>query len=268
MVESEKTDADNVENAVGKASAITAFIKDEADIITFKKLAKAFFFKAPSASFYYVTDEAISKALNGTVPSLKINKAFDEPELRFEEKFEEKAITEFVEQNITPIMEDLAPENFQRLVDSGKPLGYYFIDSEDQRKPEMQALAKKYKASVNLVYISAKDFGNHAETCGLLSEWPCFGIVKYGTGATKWPIRKKSPSLKEIEDTIEGVINNTLDPYIKSAEVPTTNDESVKVIVSTEFNKFVMDTTKDVFVELYTGCMYFDQIKVQAIDRS
>jgi len=43
----------------------------------------------------------------------------------------------------------------------------------------------------------------------------------------------------------------TLAKFLKSAEVPATNDEAVKVIVGTTFNDLVINNDKDVLVEFY-----------------
>jgi protein disulfide-isomerase A1 len=43
----------------------------------------------------------------------------------------------------------------------------------------------------------------------------------------------------------------TLKPHIKSAPIPETNDEAVRVVVADSLEQEVVDAKKDVFVEFY-----------------
>jgi len=52
---------------------------------------------------------------------------------------------------------------------------------------------------------------------------------------------------KFVSDYLAGL----LEPYIKSAPIPETNDEAVTVVVGKTFNDIVLDPTKDVMIELY-----------------
>ena len=58
--------------------------------------------------------------------------------------------------------------------------------------------------------------------------------------------------------TVEGIVafvkdvsEGKLSAFLKSEEVPETNDEPVKVIVGKTFESIVMDDSKDVLVEFY-----------------
>ena len=57
------------------------------------------------------------------------------------------------------------------------------------------------------------------------------------------------------KDTIIQFFNdwkdNKLKPHFKSEEIPEKNDEPVKVLVGKNFEKVVLDSTKDVLVEFY-----------------
>lgn len=53
--------------------------------------------------------------------------------------------------------------------------------------------------------------------------------------------------VKFVQDVQEGRVST----FMKSEEVPATNDAPVKVIVGKTFNEIAMDETKDVLVEFY-----------------
>jgi len=56
-------------------------------------------------------------------------------------------------------------------------------------------------------------------------------------------------------ETFEKFLNNLVDKnlvaYLKSEEVPVTNDDPVKVVVAKQFDEIVNDPTKDVLIEFY-----------------
>lgn len=60
------------------------------------------------------------------------------------------------------------------------------------------------------------------------------------------------------EITVENILkfyddysSGKLAPVYKSQDEPATNDKPVKTLVGKNFNKFVMDSTKDVLVKFY-----------------
>jgi len=55
----------------------------------------------------------------------------------------------------------------------------------------------------------------------------------------------------QVVDFIADFKAGKLRPHLKSAAVPETNDGPVKVVVGTQFEEIVMDTSKDVFVKFY-----------------
>jgi len=55
----------------------------------------------------------------------------------------------------------------------------------------------------------------------------------------------------QIKEFVTSFKNGQLTPFLKSQDIPETNDEAVKVIVGKNFNQIVNDETKDVLVKYY-----------------
>lgn len=55
----------------------------------------------------------------------------------------------------------------------------------------------------------------------------------------------------ELKKFISDFTAGSLEPYIKSEPIPTTQDESVVKVVGKTFDKIVLDNTKDVLIEFY-----------------
>jgi len=50
---------------------------------------------------------------------------------------------------------------------------------------------------------------------------------------------------------VDGIIDGSLKPHLKSDPVPESNDEPVKIVVGTQFEEIVLNKDKDVFVKFY-----------------
>ena len=82
---------------------------------------------------------------------------------------------------------------------------------------------------------------------------PCIRIVQLGEDLQKF---NYSGAVEDITtESLTTFINDfkagTLPLFLKSDPVPATNDEPVKIVVGTEWESIVGDTTKDVLVKYY-----------------
>ncbi|KAG0198463.1 protein disulfide-isomerase precursor [Mortierella sp. GBA30] len=181
-------------------------------------------------------------------------KKFDEGKNLLKGDFTEDSLVEFIKENSVPIMDDIGPDNYSRYMDGGLPLGYFFFSSAEERTkygPEVEALAKEYKGKINFVYIDAAKFGAHAANLNLKETWPAFGIQNVVNGA-KYPLAQDGElSVENIKTLADGILAGTVEPSLKSEEIPETNDGPVKVVVGKSYKDIVEDQTKDVLIEFY-----------------
>ncbi len=70
-------------------------------------------------------------------------------------------------------------------------------------------------------------------------------------GSDKYRFEGETVTVDELTSFVAKVNNGEIEPFLKSAEIPETNDEAVKVVVGKTFNKVVMGTHKEVLVKFY-----------------
>ncbi|KAF9211793.1 protein disulfide-isomerase precursor [Podila verticillata] len=187
-------------------------------------------------------------------PGVVLYKKFDEGKNVLEGDFTEESLTEFINTNSVPIMDEIGPNNYAKYMEAGLPLGYLFYSTPEQRTqygPEIEAFAKELRGKMSFVYIDASKFGAHASNLNLKESWPAFGVQNVQTGA-KYPLEQEGElSVEKIKALAEGVLAGKIEPSIKSEAIPETNDGNVKVVVAHTYKDIVEDQSKDVLIEFY-----------------
>jgi len=85
------------------------------------------------------------------------------------------------------------------------------------------------------------------------ADLPTVRIIMPEAGMKKFvsPIAAADITVENLTKFADDVLSGAIKPHLKSAAVPEKNDGPVVVVVGTEFQKIVMDTTKDVLVKYY-----------------
>lgn len=206
-------------------------------------------------------DASIAEKEEVKVPGVVMYKKFDEGKNIFpqnvegdEPKLELKDLENFVLVNSVPLIDDIGPENYMKYHDSGLPLGFVFVASDEHRKTlgkVFEPLAKQHRGKLNFVYIDANQFGGHAANLNLKENWPAFGI-QYPEKNLKYPFdQSKEITSEAVSAFVDEFLGGKISPSIKSQPIPEKNDEPVKVVVADSFNDIVADKEKDVLIEFY-----------------
>lgn len=205
--------------------------------------------------FGHSTDKSLapsSLSSNGIV----LYKRFDEGTVVFTGNPEdEDALTAFIAENALPLVDEVSPENFATYAETGLPLGYIFIQPDDSKLQQIvesvKPIAKEYKNKVNFVWIDADKFAEHGKSLSVSQDnLPAFVIQDLGNKGKKY-VSPSSVSPQSVKDFVGKFVAGSLQPTLKSAAIPATQDESVYTLVTDEFDKVVMDDEKDVFIEFY-----------------
>ncbi|KAI9139669.1 protein disulfide isomerase [Paraphysoderma sedebokerense] len=190
-------------------------------------------------------------------PGIVLFKKFDERKVPYKGEFKSEDITSFIKTESVPLMDEVSRENYMDYVEAGKPLAFFFWDSEKVRNeigPRVEAVAKEFKGKVNFVYIDANELGAHAENLNLKSQWPAFAISEIHEGL-KFPFdQSKEITTENIREFVQSYIDGKIEPSLKSEAIPEKNDGPVKVVVGKTFEEIAMDEEKDVLLEFYAPC--------------
>ncbi|EGF79896.1 hypothetical protein BATDEDRAFT_35223 [Batrachochytrium dendrobatidis JAM81] len=196
-----------------------------------------------------------SKTFKGhkhTTPSIALFKKFDEGLAVLSEDLTSENIKDFISKTSMPIMDEVGPDNYEFYVKRGLPIGFFFYGSAEQREQVgkvIEPVAKEFVGKISFVYLDSAKFGAHAPNLALKEEWPAFG---FQDGLRKWPLDQSKPITEEaVRALAKGVLDGSIASTLKSEPVPETQDEPVITVVGDSFDKIVLDTKKDVLLELY-----------------
>jgi protein disulfide-isomerase A1 len=156
-------------------------------------------------------------------------------------------------------------------LERGLPLVWYFVDKASDATAQLLAdaatLASEAKGSLSFVQLDGIRWADHAKNFGLSGSTP--GVVIEDREDTKNYVFKQSDdhTLANLRTFVTGYLDGSLQPTVKSQEIPTDNNGPVKVVVGKTFDSIVLDDSKDVFVEFYAPCTYYDTTYISLIDR-
>lgn len=196
--------------------------------------------------------------VEGKEGTLTVFKSFDEGESKYAgalEKLTEKELSAWLQDEAIPLMDEISPNNYEKYINAKKPMAYLFYDTDEQRKTYgeiVQKVMKPLKGKINAIYISVKDFGEHAKNLNLESHWPGF-VIHDVSENLKFPFtgKDKEFTVEALEAFVTKYVAGSLEPHYKSEPIPTDNSAAVKTVVYDNFQSLVLDTNKDVFVEVY-----------------
>ena len=76
--------------------------------------------------FGMTTDSSAFTIASVAPPALVLYKTFDEGRNEYEGSFTRAGLVGFVKENVTPLLDEITPENFGTYSESGTPLAYIF----------------------------------------------------------------------------------------------------------------------------------------------
>jgi len=220
--------------------------------------------------FGLTTDNQAIAAAGVKVPSIVVYRSFDEPQTEFPYPVRgasAEEIEDWLAELSIPLIDEVSGDNYATYAASGKPLAYLFVDSTDSKLEAyvsaIKPIAMKHKTGLNFVWIDAIKFGDHAKALNLVeAKWPSF-VIQDLAQQLKYPLNQDTPfSGEAISDFVERFAAGKLEPELKSAPIPESQDESVITVVGKQFEEIVFDDSKDVFIEFYaTWCGHCKRLK-------
>ncbi len=211
-------------------------------------------------TFAATNSTELAKKYGAKAPTVGVFKSNKDEEPSFftiptdsEEELKE-SIGKFVAVESFPLIGVIDGSTFGSYMESGLPLAYIFYDSPSNLKKLTKyaiPLAKKYKGKINFVTIDANAFGKHAENLNLIEQWPAFSIHDVSNNLKYVHEQDNKITEKSLIKVVEGFVDGTLEPKVKSEEVPEIQEGPVITVVGKNFQDIVNDSQKDVLLEYY-----------------
>jgi len=163
-------------------------------------------------------------------------------------------LTSFINAEAFPLFGEIGPENFQKYLDRGLPLVWFFVDQKSDKLADLttaaETVAGEFKGRVSAVKLDGVRWAEHAKHFGLpAGQLP--GIVAEDREDSKNFVFKGEPTVEALRAHFQGFLDKTLQPTIKSQDPPADDSAPVKVVVGKTFKELVLDNDKDVLVEFY-----------------
>ncbi|KAJ1917152.1 protein disulfide-isomerase precursor [Tieghemiomyces parasiticus] len=227
--------------------------KNSAAYQTFEAVAKQL---RDKLTFGAVLDDNTAKAEGLTAPAVAVYTADSDEPFTLSGADAITALPDlrkFVEVNSLPLLDDIGQHNYAAYMGAGLPLAFIFHIDDDMKKELTDIftpVAKKFRGKANLVLIDANTFAKQADFLNLREQWPAVGVL--GTTGLKYPMdQNKNITAETADDFFTRLAAGEATPFVKSGPIPEDNSGPVKVIVADEFEKIVMDPSKDVLIEFY-----------------
>lgn len=198
------------------------------------------------------SDAALAKKEGVKMPGLVLYKTFDEGKTVLDASFESLAITTWIKGAAQRLLGEIGPDTYAGYMEAGIPLVYIFTEAADKERliEELTPLAKEYKGKLNFATIDATLFAQHANNLNLNQTWPALAIQDTITGG-KYPLDQSlGVSASAVKTFTKDFFAGKIEKSIKSEAVPE-QQGAVYVLVAKEYEKVVLDSTKDVLVEFY-----------------
>jgi len=241
------------------AYAVVGFFESESETLfnAFKTVADG---NRDDYRFAYTTDAAVIKEFGkpNTItvfqPKQWQNK-LEEAKITYEGKPNSNAIKSWVADKTLGLVAHYTPDT-EKLLQAHRPLLVVFMDLDWVKDPSggkyvrnrVLKVANEVSSDLTFAMANTGDFQQLQQQVGLVvGKVQAIILLEDGT---KYKLDKEF-SPKTLTDFIEEYKKKTLEPYVKSESVPSSNDGPVKVIVGKNFKEIVEDDTKDVLIEFY-----------------
>jgi protein disulfide isomerase family A protein 3 len=181
-------------------------------------------------------------------------------ELEFDGTVSKDAISEWVNKNYHGLVGHRTVDNVKQFE---KPIviAYYEVDyvknvkGTNYWRNRVMKVAKSYPA-LNFAVSNKDDFMQEANEFGMDAMGGSIPRAVVMVGKKKF-VMKDEFSVETFEKFMKDYEAGSIEPYIKSEDVPLTNDAPVKVAVAKNFEELVEKSDKDVLIGEQQGFRYF-----------
>ncbi|XP_042904758.1 protein disulfide-isomerase A3 [Parasteatoda tepidariorum] len=180
---------------------------------------------------------------------------FEEQDVKYSGSADKTEIVDFVKSSYHGLVGYRTHDNHG---DFKAPLivAYYDVDyvknvkGTNYWRNRIMKVAQNYKGQVNFAVSNKDKFSAEVEDYGLSAKGDKPVIAARNEANQKFNMKKEF-SVENFESFVKDFLAGSLEPHLKSEDLPDDNDGPVKVAVARNFQELVIDSDKDVLIEFY-----------------
>lgn len=246
----------DLESKIGSAKVVVVFFGAEGtdEFKAFESAAS----KDDKRTFFHTEASAASThgaGENGVV----LFRTFDEPKVVFDGELSN--LNTWIEAQSVPTLIEFSDEYIEPIFQKQQPAIFLFRDeNSEEQKALVDTFEKAAQEGKGQILFSVSGTTNGiqqrlAEFVGVTgADTPAIMLIEFAqSGVSKFKFTGDSAKFtsEEVLGFVKAWKDGKLEKYLKSEEVPETNDEPVKVVVGKNFNDIVRDSDDDVLLEYY-----------------
>ena len=210
--------------------------------------------------FFHLNDKECAASFGANnLPALVLFRKFDEHNLVYSGNWESSPIVDWLQASSVPTLITFSEDFIEPIFGQRKAAIFLFRSNSDADKGFSQAFAEaanSLKGQILFVVSGVSDGIQQrlGEFIGVEeASLPTIRILDPANNMKKFtfPGRIESLTLDAITQFINDFKSGSLQPFLKSEDIPADNSQPVKVVVGKQFNEIVIDNDNDVFIEFY-----------------
>lgn len=210
--------------------------------------------------FFHLNDKECATSFGANnLPALVLFRKFDEHTLVYSGNWESAPIVDWMQASSVPTLITFSEDFIEPIFGQRKPAIFLFRSNADADKGFSQAFAEaanSLKGQILFVVSGVTDGIQQrlGEFIGVEeANLPTIRILDPANNMKKYTFggRLESLTVDAITQFINDFKSGSLQPFLKSEELPADNSQPVKVVVGKNFKEIVTDNDNDVFIEFY-----------------
>lgn len=217
---------------------------------------------ADDFEFFHTSDKDCAASFSTSAPGLALIRTFDDSPLSYVatdgEPMAVSDILSFASSNSVPTLITFSEEYIDPIFGKRNPALMLFADNEDAEYSKIFAEASKaFKGKILFVKSGATEGIQQklAEFVGVTKDMlPTLRVIAPNDAGIKKFMYEQDINALTVDAIgawVDDFKNGKLSPFLKSEEIPETQEGPVHVVVGKSFEQVVMDPSKDVLVKYY-----------------
>lgn len=237
---------------------VVGFFKDQAsdNAKVFLEVADTF----DDIPFIITSDEGVCKEYSTKCGDIVLFKKFDEGKVPFEGELNAQNLKKFLSVESLPLLVEFNHDSAQKIFGGDiKSHLLLFLGQGDEKTATIEeaarSVAKPFREQVLFVTIDTNEEEHQRilEFFGMKKEQaPAARLIKLEEDMSKYKPDTDDLTAETIKNFVQSFLDNKLKPHLLSQDLPDDwNKNDVYTLVASNFEKIVLDPTKDVLVEFY-----------------